>query len=153
MENKLKFFNYIYTPITDNKVLTIYNKHNIIYERTIIYHDFTVSLIDLVFSTYLGDDITTTKQQKQHFIWCWNKTIESFLAEGLNFDDKKLKSYFWDIISEMFYSVRNKTLDTGQRFINICSYLLSYYSSKSLLDMDSFITLYKLFDDALIIND
>ncbi len=51
-----------------------------------------VSILKLLKDTYLGDDFSdnketkvgmTTDQKKQHFKWCWNKTIENFNKESL----------------------------------------------------------------------
>ena len=63
--------------------------NNIIPEKMDLYYDFTFSLYYLIVETYLGDDNNgtetkiniTDEDKKNHFQWCWKKTIENFNKE------------------------------------------------------------------------
>jgi hypothetical protein len=47
-----------------------------------------------IFDTYLGDDVTNIEHQVIHFNWAWNRTIDNFIDESLDFEEDKLYNYF-----------------------------------------------------------
>ena len=86
--------------------------NNIIPENMDLYYDFTFSLYYLIVETYLGDDDNgsetkinmTDEDKKNHFQWCWKKTIENFNKESLIFNEKgDHLDYFLDFFMEIFY--------------------------------------------------
>ncbi len=88
--NMGKFFEWLTKPMSDDDITSWYLANNIIPELTELFRDFCLSFLLIMRETYLGDDEeeqTETKigmtefQNREHFRWCWNKTIENFKKE------------------------------------------------------------------------
>ena len=48
--------------------------------------DYVDSLLTLITETFLGDDVMGDDEARlNHFKWCWNKTIDNFRKENINF--------------------------------------------------------------------
>ena len=95
MEN---FFNYITKPLKPEDVDTWLRINNIIPEKLELFSDFSHSLNSLILDTYLGEnDVNETKivlsesDDKNHFEWCWNKTIDNFDKENIKFNKKRFQ--------------------------------------------------------------
>lgn len=143
-----EFFKYINKPLSKDSIKIFYSNNNVIYERTVIYQDFILSLIDLICQTYMGDDITDDDQKINHFDWCWNKTINSFKEEGIDFSDNgELYEYFLNFMIETFYMAKRKSDKLHFNLLKLWSYLFGYTIPKTQSDMDSFIEVYQLFDN------
>ena len=149
--NELAFLNYINKPLSRERINQIYVENHISLERCELYSDFVESLIMLVIDTYLGDDVTDSNQQKQHFKWCWNKTIDNFGTEGILIGDYNTYKYFAEYIFDVFYPLPDK--DTNRRVISnirkLWVYIFDTTNVKSRSDLDSFIQAYKLLDNSL----
>lgn len=144
------FLNYINKPLGKDNINRLYARNNVIYERSIVYQDFILSLIDLIFETYLGDDITDDDQKIKHFDWCWNKTIENFRLEGINlYPNGDLYEYFVNFMIETFYIAKVKSDITQINILKLWGYLFDYTTQKSRSDVDTFIEVYQLFDDSI----
>ena len=104
----IEFLNYIKNPLSETSIAILYDANSVRFDKCQLYSDFVCSLLMLVFDTYLGDVITTEKQQIEHFNWCWVTNKENFVKEGLLFDSKKLYDYFLEFMLEMFYSIADK---------------------------------------------
>jgi hypothetical protein len=151
MTNKNKtseLLNYIKTPMSRESITLLYTTHNIKYEKCELYGDFIQSLMLLIFDTYMGDEITSEIEQKNHFKWCWNKNIENFKKEGIGIASTKLYSYFSSFMSEVYYPItkkeENKVAHTN--ILKLWSYIFDYNNNKSKSDMDTFIEVYRLFE-------
>jgi hypothetical protein len=106
----------------------------------------------LVFDTYLGDVITTEKQQIEHFNWCWDKNISNFKEEGIEFKSiNELQSYFKEFMVEVFYAIEDKDDKPyiNENLISLWEYIFDYKKPKSRSDIDSFIEIYNIFDKSL----
>mgnify|MGYP001565427811 FL=1 len=91
----LDFIEYISKNMEREDLILLYKINNITKERVDLFYDFTYSLNDLVFKTYMGDDITVGDDKNKHFNWCWGKVLESFKNEGIYFlSTKELYNYF-----------------------------------------------------------
>lgn len=143
----MDLLNYIKKPMSKESILVLYTLHKVKYERCEVYSDFVQSLIGLIFDTYLGDDITSPSDQKNHFKWCWNKTVDKFKEEGIHIDNPKLYKYFFDFMYQVFYTVP-KSVDQkyNQNILNLWKYILDYNNNKSKSDLDTLIEVYKLFE-------
>ena len=142
--------NYINKPMNKESVLVLYAAHNIKYEKCELYTDFVLSLISLIFNTYLGDEITTQLEQKNHFKWCWNKNVENFKLEGINIDSQKLFKYFFDFMFQVFYTVpKTENEKANENILKLWKYILDYNNNKSKSDVDTLIEVYKLFENAI----
>jgi hypothetical protein len=144
------FLKYINTPLNQTTIASIYEINNIDIELCDLYHDFIVSLLGLVFNTYLGDEFTNEEQRVLHFKWCWNKNKENFSSENINFkDSKELYVYFLEFMVDLYYKVIDKDELLMENLLKLWSYLFNPNISKSRSDVDSFIEVYKLFDESL----
>ena len=81
-----------------------------------LYYDFTFSLYYLIIETYLGHDemtsvtkiIISDEDKKNHFEWCWEKTINNFNKESVVFNDKgEHYDYFLEFFMEIFYNQKD----------------------------------------------
>jgi hypothetical protein len=110
------FFNYITQPIKPEDVDIWFRVNNIIPEKMDLYYDFTFSLYYLIIETYLGHDemtsvtkiIISDEDKKNHFEWCWEKTINNFNKESVVFNDKgEHYDYFLEFFMEIFYNQKD----------------------------------------------
>lgn len=154
MANKnktLELFNYINKPMSKESITILYNANNITHEKCELYSDFIQSLILLIFDTYMGDEITSKEEQKNHFKWCWNKNIENFKKEGIDVASTKLYNYFLEFMVDVYYSSSKKDENPNIRLntIKLWLYIFDYNNVKSKSDIDTLIEVYKLFNTAV----
>lgn len=126
--------------------------NNIIYERCDLFKDFITDLINLMFDTFLGDDIMDQKNKKEHFNWCWNKTVESFRKTKIHFKDEcDLKEYIWNVTNNMFYSIKtkDKTEDLRNNIILMFSFIFDYTITKKEYDFNIMLQTYNRFNGCL----
>lgn len=143
--------NYINKPMSKESILVLYAAHNIKYEKCELYSDFVQSLISLIFNTYLGDEITTVLDQKNHFKWCWNKNVTNFKLEGIFVNSQKLYKYFYDFMFQVFYTVpKTEVEQANDNILKLWKYILDYNNNKSKSDVDTLIEVYKLFEAGTI---
>lgn len=153
MEN---FFNYISKPIPSDEVDVWLKMNNIIPEKMELFSDFSQSLYEIIKMTYLGEStnsvetkITLTKEDnKKHFEWCWNKTIENFKKEGLFFNLKgEHFDYFTIFFEDIFYNQKEEKIKNSVKtfFDELFDIKKPYTKS----DLDMIGVLYKLLDKSL----
>jgi hypothetical protein len=151
-KNKMKFMNYITKPLSDDSITILYSTNNVKYNRASLYLDFVLSLLHLSFDTYMGDDITNQELRMKHFDWCWNKNIENFKKESIEFQhNEELESYFKEFMLEIFYNLDGKDNNphVKDNIINLWVHIFNYKGSKSRADVDSFLEIYNIFDKSL----
>ena len=152
MDNKHKsFLTYINKPISREATIILYDANNIKYEKCELYGDFTQSLLRLIFNTYLGDDVTNLEQQNKHFKWCWDKNIDNFKKEGIDFESPKLYNYFLESTLVVFYSaIDKKNQDyTDKELLKIWYGIFDYNKIKTSSDIDTLVEIYLLFEHTL----
>jgi hypothetical protein len=157
MEN---FFNWITKPIPEDEVQVWLNINNIISEKCELYFDFCISLIMLIRETYLGEEnlpketkiILTDEDKKKHFDWCWEKTIESFKKEQIEFNLRgDHYDYFFVFLGEIFYNQKNISIRGSlEKFFEE---LFDRDFPFTRPDLDLFTEIYKLLDKNLIPNN
>lgn len=150
MEN---FFNWISKPVPTEDVNIWFSINNIIDEKSELFYDFCVSLIILMRDTYLGDNtdhsetnVTLSEEDMiNHFNWCWNKTIETFGKENIQFEkDGEHYLYFSSFFMEIFYKQKDvKIKNSIEDFIND---LFDKDVTFTKSDLDLYTELYKLLD-------
>lgn len=147
----LELLNYVNTPMSRENIALKYNANDIKFEKCELFNDFIQSLIMLTFDTYLGDEITNKEQQKNHFKWCWDKTVNGFKSEGITIGDNKSYEYFLNFMFDVYYGLSEKsessTIHTN--ILRLWNYILDYNNVKPSADVDSLIDVYKLFDQSL----
>jgi len=148
---KQGFLAYINTPMSRESIIILYGAHNIKFEKCELYGDFVQSLLQLAFSTYMGDDYTSVEQQAQHFNWCWNKNNQNFLSEGILFNNDKLYDYFLEFMFEVYYTSLDKIdhQKIDKDILNIWCNIFDYNKIKTNSDMDTLIEIYQLMDNSL----
>lgn len=152
IDNAHKFLEYIKTPLTPEMITSLYTSCNIVHERCFLYRDMIYSLVKVVFTTYLGDDLTNDENRVKHFEWCWKKNIRNFAEENIfiNTTDE-LYEYFLNFFIETFYSVQNKQ-DDGKMCANMLKLWAHIFDSnrvKTRSDLDMLVEIYGLFDVSL----
>lgn len=151
-KNTKDFLNYIANPLSRSSIDFIYSSNFVTFERCDLYRDFVLSLMTLVFDTYLGDKLTKEEQRLEHFKWCWKKTVQNFEEEGIYFGhNQELFNYFWSFMSEVYYSIENKDSDKNLTYniVKLWKYIFNYQMVKTRSDIDTFIEVYHMFDKSL----
>ena len=132
--------------------------NNIIPEKMDLYYDFTFSLYYLIVETYLGDDnngtetkiVMTDDDKKNHFQWCWKKTIENFNKESIIFNDKgEHLDYFLDFFMEIFYDQKEDKIKNsiGTFFSDVFDRKKPFTKS----DLDMISSIYKSLDKNILL--
>jgi len=151
----IEFLRYFSTPLSKESMLILYAAHSIKFERCELYHDFSLSLVGLIFDTYLGDDIMETNDRINHFRWCWRQNRKNFLNEGIHIGDKKLQLYFFEFMFEHFYDVENKELNSiiCENISKLWVYIFDYNNTtgKTKAEAEAFIEIYTLFENTLFV--
>jgi len=145
----IDFIEYISKPMDKDDIILMYKINNIIPERGELYLDFTHSIFDVVTTTYLGDEVMDSKAVKEHFDWCWNKTLTSFKKEKIYFDGTELYSYFFTLFVESFYTETDKSESNVNKLLEFWQDVFKYSTTKTRSELEAFIDLYKLFDKSL----
>jgi hypothetical protein len=149
MENKESYLEFVSSESYKHQIDIWYRAYNISREKIELFHDFLISLYDLLSETYLGNDVIETEEdQKNHFIWCWDKTIESFNKEKIYFKERgNFFEYFWNFFLEAYYyqQIDNKPVRITEYFDKLFKF--KYRKTRSELDMLT--EIYKLFDQNL----
>ena len=152
------FFNYITKNLDPDEVDIWFRVNNIIPEKMELYYDLSLSLFLLIKNTYLGSDEETseTKVQmseednKKHFEWCWNKTIENFIKENINFNvEGEHKDYFFSLFSEIFY--RQSKGEIRESIDNFFNDLFNRDKPFTQVDLDLIYNIYKCLDKNIMI--
>ena len=107
--------------------------------------------------TYLGDDFNdnketkvgmTTNQKKEHFKWCWDKTIKNFNKESIDFkfnndDSEFFESFFF----EVFYNQPDQKVK--DKINNFFKQIFDRGFNKTKSDIEMFTDIYKVLERSL----
>jgi hypothetical protein len=153
MEN---FFNYITQPVKPEDVEKWFKGNNILNEKLELFSDFSHSLNLLIVETYLGqqDSPNETKilmsddDNSKHFEWCWDKTVNNFLKEDLNFKNRgEHFDYFKSFFDEIFYTQKDEKI--RKSITNFFTDLFDINKPFTKSDLDMVLTIYKILDKHL----
>ncbi|SRR5210317_351157 len=155
--NMDQFFNWLSKPMLPEDIDTWYRANNIIPEYCDLFEDFSFSLYYLVRSTYLGHShedynetkIGVTKEEKVgHFQWCWNRTLDNFKKENIEFIFSELDyDYFESFYFEVFYDQPDKGVREAMEDFFVQLFNRKRAVSKS--DIEMFTDLYKTLERSL----
>ena len=149
MENRKDYNEFDISDKYRNQIDVWYRAYNIHREKVELFYDFLSSLYELVDSTYLGADVLYNESdQRSHFSWCWNKTIENFTKEKIHFkDDGNHYEYLWNFFFEAYYLVKldEKTTRIGEYFYK----LFDFRYKKTRSELDILTEVYKLLEQNL----
>lgn len=123
-----------------------YKVYNINREKTELFHDFLLSLYELIDSTYLGYGLSLKEEEKRnHFLWCWNKTIDRFSKERIYFyETGPHMEYFCIFFLESFYLTESE--GKHNRIMEYYHKLFNIEHRKTKLELDIFTEVYKLLE-------
>lgn len=152
-----RFFDWLAKPMNQEDITAWYLANNITSELTELFRDFCFSFLILLKETYLGDDFLenketrvgmTDQQKKEHFKWCWNKTIENFNKESIDFKFNESDSEFFEsFFFEVFYNQPDqKVKDTINEFF---TQLFDNVGKKTKSDIEIFTDIYKVLERSL----
>jgi hypothetical protein len=149
MENRKNYNEFDISDKYKHQIDIWYRAYNIHREKVELFYDFLSSLYGLIDETYLGPDVLYNEtDQRNHFSWCWNKTIENFSKEKIYFKDKgNHYEYFWNFFFEAYYLIK---LDGKQTRIGEYFYkLFDFRYKKSRSELDILTEVYKLLEQNL----
>jgi hypothetical protein len=149
MENKESYLEFVSSESYKHQIDIWYKAYNISREKTDLFYDFVTSLYELIDETFLGADVLQSEDdQRNHFTWCWNATIENFNKEKIYFKEKgNHYEYFWNFFLEAYYF---EQLDGN--IIRIREYfykLFDFKYRKTRSELDMLTEIYKLFEQNL----
>jgi hypothetical protein len=145
-----KFIKYTTELLNEKELNSLYLKHNIDYNRTVLYSDFIESLFELIFTTYIGDEYYEIEDKFLHFDWCWYKNLENFKEENIIFITTDICfEYFLSLIYETFYDNKLKSEETNNKLISLYKNILSYTNKKTNSEFDEMIKLYQMIEKML----
>lgn len=151
MEN---FFNWVSKPVPKEEVMIWFNINNMNFEKVELYGDFFKSLNTKVSDTYFEEDNFETKislsdeNKKEHFEWCWNKTLEDFQKENINFNSEgEHKNYFRKFYFDTFYTPGPKNIK--EAIPSFLDEVFSFDKPFSKSDLEIMTEIYKLMEKNL----
>ncbi|MFM7018527.1 hypothetical protein [Flavobacterium sp.] len=149
MENGESYLEFITSENYKQQIDIWYKAYNISREKTELFYDFIVSLYELIDNTYLGSDVINTEEdQRNHFNWCWDKTIDSYNKEKIFIKERdSAYQYFWNFFSEAYYYMQHT--DTAIRINDYFKILFSFKHRKSRSELDMLTEIYKLLEQNL----
>lgn len=146
MEKKEGYLEFIVSENYKNQIDIWYKAYNISRERTELFYDFVISLYSLIDETYLGNDVVFTEEdQRNHFTWCWDKVIDNFSKENINFKERgNHYLYFWNFFLEAYYFTQldEQTVQIPDYFYK----LFDFKHKKSRSELDMLTEIYKLLE-------
>jgi hypothetical protein len=155
--NMGRFFDWLAKPMDKEDVNAWYLANNITPELTELFRDFCFSFLNLLKDTYLGDDFSdnketkvgmTTDQKKQHFKWCWNKTIENFNKESIDFKFNEMDAEFFEsFFFEVFYNQPDQKVK--EQIDNFFKQIFDRTTTKTKSDIEIFTDIYKVLERSL----
>jgi hypothetical protein len=149
MENKEGYIEFVSSESYKHQIDIWHRTYNISREKTELFYDFVITVFNLIEETYLGNDVFDLEEdQRSHFTWCWDKTIENFNKEKIFFKERGSHyEYFWNFFLEAYYYTQ---LDNG--IIRIPEYfykLFDFKHRKSRSELDMLNEIYKMLEQNL----
>lgn len=153
MEN---FFNYMSKPISPDDVDVWFRINNIVPEKLELFSDFIHSLNILIDETYLGEhnSFNETKinlsyeDNVKHFEWCFNKVVENFIKEEINFNKKgEHYEYFKVFFDDVYYNQKEEKVRKSVGYFFKELFDINKPFTKS--DLDMLGVIYKIMDKNL----
>jgi hypothetical protein len=152
------FLNYITKNLDPEQVDIWFRVNNIIPEKMELYYDLSYSLYLLIKTTYLGDNDVSNETKvemnevdnKKHFDWCWNKTLDNFGKENITFErEGDHYDYFFSLFNEIYYNQPKEILrESIDVFFND---LFNREKPFTQVDLDLIFNIYKTLDKNLTI--
>lgn len=150
MDNPKNFIEYIGKFLPKEKTKDFFTRQNIKVEQTDLFIDFTITLLSILYESYLGDDIITNDTDRNgHFNWVWSKTLNQYKKEKIRFKEEGYhKDYFRYFLYENFYVAKDKDkIIIGMK--EFFRSVLDITKEKTMSDIDNLKIIYELLRDNL----
>lgn len=149
----IDFIEYISKPMDKKDIQLIFKINQITEERSELLLDFVESLFSKITSTYMGDDLMTELDKKNHFTWCWGSVVSDFKKEFIYFDKKgMLHDYFFYFVLESFYKEHDKSEKNIEKTLYFIINSFNYKKIKTKSELDNFLDLYKIFNKSFNVS-
>lgn len=135
--------------MNEKEIIKFYHEKKIFYTRLELIKDFLFCLLETVDKTFLGDELMTIQNKKEHFEYCLNYTIEIFKSEEVNVTNSdELKNFLFDVFFKYYYDSK-KTKKNIEDFKIRISVMLTYSLSKKRTQLDEMKKYYEVFSKNL----
>lgn len=125
---------------------SFYKKNGMNHVKCGVYLDFTLFLLDTIFETYMGDDVTDNKDKYRHYEWCWRRATDTFKGLGFDFtENKQVLNYIGRFMNSEYYS-KEKTLALQGEIKAFWNLVFGDDATVSLDDLALVRKIYLLFD-------
>jgi hypothetical protein len=141
-----RLLNYFSKYLESEKIIYLNTLNKVTVEKVELYHDFVITLSNLIYETYLGDDIINQDDIiTKHFNWCWLHNINNYKKENIFFKETGTHYYYFHkYFTEMFYKNDKKNDKTLTEIVKFWDVIMNISTPKTKSDYDTFIELYKL---------
>lgn len=131
--------------LTEERLHNEFRKHSISKEKLDLFQDFTLYLIKLLHTTYLGKDCINTKEEIEgHYEWCYDNTLSKFKEIGIDFSkNKELKMYFYSGSEKYIY--KNNKYNSEKELRTDTNYYNKIFNTTLPKTQEDFIILLDLF--------
>lgn len=151
---------YIFKLLKANQIEAFILERGIEKEKVLLLNNFTLKLVTYIYNTYLGLDIIVSKKQKEnHYKWCFDKAVESFLTENNNVlmqnGNDELYKYFREYYAIFLYDRENEdeVLNCLSDELMVWEKNLNLSLGKTQLDLDTLASMYHIFNKSFIVVD
>lgn len=121
-----------------------YKEKNIDTCKSELMKSFILDLSKLVFSTYLGDDVTKGVDILNHFNWCWKKTILKYKMKKIDINFKgEHYNYLINFYYDFFYNINEKNEKLEKKLLIFLNNALSLTNDKTESQYKVFLNVYK----------
>jgi hypothetical protein len=131
--------------ISEYQLLKEIKAHNVLLERVQLYHEFVTNLCFYLYETYLGSEyMTSPKDIEGHFNWGFNKVVNEFKEEGIDFSSNNyVKDYFKEYFTYNLYGNSTKTVDA---VLEMWTHVFTLRPEKSKNEFEVLLDIYERFD-------
>lgn len=125
-------------------------KYGMYQEKMELYRDFVCDLVNEVHKTFLGE-VMGEKEYREHFDWCWGKTIEKFEEDKIYFDREcELKEYLWGSFYELFYNSDHEIDELKDNLMIMWNFIFDHSRmNKTEVEVKYAVSAYNKFDECL----
>ena len=148
-----ELINYISKPLKQEQLELIYKANVIENNKSNLFKEFILSLFHIVKDTYPGDDVMEENDQEKHYNFCWEKNINNFKEENLNFkEEDEIFYYLKETVFDTFYHQEDKEKEMINLILFYERIMNLNCEDKTQSEADIMIELYKAMFKSYFIN-
>ena len=147
-----EFNKYLNKVLDEEHVEMFYRAHLINSLRAELFYDFTISLLNVVHSTYPGDDVSSEDYYLNHLRYCFDRVTNDFKKENIEFtgDRSDLFNYFYVTLEETYYKEPDKQISIDGLKILYEHLFNMDIMEKTQSDLEIFLEIYRFYITFLI---